>query len=72
MSKTQQVKQYKKHIDQLNDEIAVYKQQAEQHKEQVSTTCMCMYKHIHVYVVGSSARECTCTCMYTPESNCCF
>ena len=35
MSKTQQVKQYKKQIDQLSSETAVYKQQAQVHKDQV-------------------------------------
>ena len=64
MSKTQQVKQYKKHIDQLNDEIAVYKQQAEQHKEQVSTTCtytctLYMYMYIHVHSCVCGGFKCT-------------
>ena len=35
MSKTQQVKQYKKQIDQLNSEMSVYKEQAAAHKNQV-------------------------------------
>lgn len=35
MSKTQQVKQYKKQIDQLNSELSVYKDQAAAHKTQV-------------------------------------
>ena len=35
MSKTQQVKQYKKQIDQLGTEVATYKEQAEAHKSQV-------------------------------------
>lgn len=35
MSKTQQVKQYKKQIDQLNSELSVYKEQAAAHKTQV-------------------------------------
>lgn len=37
MSKAQQIKQYEKRIDQLNDEVAGYKQQALIQKEQVST-----------------------------------
>ena len=62
MSKTQQVKQYKKHIDQLNDEIASYKQQAEQHKEQVSTTCMyTVHVHVHIYMyMDVQAHSCVC------------
>ena len=36
MSKTQQVKQYKKQIDQLSSEVANFKQQAQGHIEQVS------------------------------------
>ena len=35
MSKTQQVKQYQKHIDKLDDEITSYKLMAQTHKEQV-------------------------------------
>ena len=35
MSKTQQVKQYKKQIDQLTSEMSVYKEQAAVHKNQV-------------------------------------
>ena len=35
MSKTQQVKQYKKQIDQLGTEVATYREQAEVHKSQV-------------------------------------
>ena len=40
MSKTQQVKQYKKQIDQLSSEAATYKQQASDHRSQVHT-CAC-------------------------------
>lgn len=39
MSKTQQVKQYKKQIDQLSSETAMYKQQAQAHKDQVGILC---------------------------------
>ena len=35
MSKTQQVKQYKKQIEQLNCEVVTYKQAAEAHMSQV-------------------------------------
>ena len=42
MSKTQQVKQYKKQIDQLGGEVATYKEQAAAHMRQVS--------HVHVRV----------------------
>ena len=45
MSKTQQVKQYKKQIDQLSSEVATSKQQAQGHMEQVRKVLwqVCMY-----------------------------
>ena len=47
MSKTQQVKQYKKQIDQLSSEVANFKQQAQGHMEQVSKVLWQVYVHLY-------------------------
>ena len=46
MSKTQQVKQYKKQIDQLTSEAATFKQQAQGHMEQVSKVLWQVYIYV--------------------------
>ena len=52
MSKTQQVKQYKKQIEQLNNEVTTYKVTAEAHMSQVrmyshTNTLTRTHKHTH-------------------------
>ena len=59
MSKTQQVKQYKKQIDQLSTEVSLHRQQAEAHKSQVK------------YCITSrepSSVDSVCMCDFTRKS----